>query len=67
MRGLWTIYQLFDVLNGEARSLTPEPLEDSVGIEFHKILADGARESHSVKNPDAGQRLDLGFSDTDPG
>src|SRR5438552_2624079 len=47
--GLWTIHQLFDVLDGQARSLTPEPLEDAVGIEFHKILADGARESHSVK------------------
>jgi hypothetical protein len=47
--GLWTIHQLFDVLDGQARSLTPEPLEDAVGIEFHKISANGARESHSVK------------------
>jgi hypothetical protein len=29
--GLWTTYQLFDVLRGDALSLTPEPLEDGVG------------------------------------
>lgn len=47
--GLWTIYQLFDVLDGSARSVTPEPIDDGVGVEFHKILANGDRESHSVK------------------
>lgn len=47
--GLWTTYQLFDVLRGEALSLTPEPLEEGVGVEFHKKLPGGVRESHSVK------------------
>jgi hypothetical protein len=47
--GLWTTYQLFDVLRGDALSLTPEPLEDGVGVEFHKRLPGGIRESHSVK------------------
>jgi hypothetical protein len=57
--GLWTIHQLFDILDGEARSLIPEPLEDARGVEFHKILANGARESHSVKiqTPDTGWTL----------
>jgi len=47
--GLWTTYQLFEVLRGDALSLTPEPLEEGVGVEFHKKLPGGVRESHSVK------------------
>jgi hypothetical protein len=47
--GLWTTYQLFDVLRDDALSLTPEPLEEGVGVEFHKKLPGGVRESHSLK------------------
>jgi hypothetical protein len=46
---LWTTYQLMDVVRGEALSLTPEPIEDGIGVEFQKVLLNGGRESHSVK------------------
>src|SRR5262245_19073852 len=47
--GLWTIRQLFDVLDGTATELEVEPLEDGIGIEFLKRLASGEVEHHSVK------------------
>ena len=47
--GLWTTDQLFDLLDGEAELLEPEPLIDGVGIEFVKTLPGGIREFHSVK------------------
>jgi hypothetical protein len=40
---------LFDVVRGEALSLTPEPFEDGLEVEFHKTRPEGIRESHSVK------------------
>lgn len=46
---LWTIRQLFDVLDGTATELEVEPLDDGVGIEFRKRLASGEVEHHSVK------------------
>ena len=47
--GLWTIYQLFDLLHGEAVKLEPEPVLDGIGVEFIKTLPDGQRHFHSVK------------------
>ena len=47
--GLWTTYQLFELLKGDALSLTPESLDEGIGVEFCKVLEDGVREFHSVK------------------
>jgi hypothetical protein len=57
--GLWTTYQLFEVVRGEALSLTPEPFEDGIGVEFHKMLPGGIRESHSVKIQTSGSAWTL--------
>src|SRR5438046_3102764 len=47
--GLWTVRQLFDVLDGNALSIEIEPLDDGQGIEFIKVLPGGISEHHSVK------------------
>jgi hypothetical protein len=52
--GLWTVYNLLDVLAGDAVALEPEAYEESKGIEFIKTKRDNSQEFHSVKRQRAG-------------
>lgn len=47
--GIWTIDNVLDVLTGETRSISIEPIEEGTGIEFILTLNNGAKEYHSVK------------------
>jgi len=48
--GWWTVHNLIDVLAGDAVALQPEAYEESIGVEFVKVLKDGSNEFHSVKS-----------------
>jgi hypothetical protein len=56
---VWTVDSLLDVLVGEAKALTVEPLTDELGIEFMKELNDGRCEYHSAKRQTTGQTWSL--------
>jgi hypothetical protein len=47
--GVWTIYNVLDLLRGDADEVTVEPIQEGQGIEFIKVRRDGIREFHSVK------------------
>ena len=53
--GLWTVYNLLDVLAGDAVALEPEAYEESKGIEFIKTKRDNSQEFHSVKRQRPGR------------
>lgn len=49
--GFWTVRQLLNVLTSKLRSITVEvvDLEESLGVEFRTVTADGTRAYHSAK------------------
>lgn len=47
--GIWTVDALISVLTGEVHSISIEPIDRALGVEFVLCLNDGDKEYHSVK------------------
>lgn len=47
--GLWTVGKILDLAAGTIESITVEPFDESVGIEFIVQRSDGGRDFHSAK------------------